>query len=805
MDGGRYADAEARARLLLEELEAVEGAGALETAKALDLLVEALWRGGKSRDAETRELASRAVAVKEERLGRDDPGVATSLVNLGIVCSDAGDYEGAEAAYRRALAIRESALGADHPDVARVLNNLGVVAFHRGEYEKARGLHQRALTLREKALGPEHADTGTSLSNLALVSSVTGDYTTARPLLERAVAIREKALGPRHPYVSTTLSDLASVLFALGDYAEARSLYERALAIGEKAWDPGHPGLARILMGLGALSMATKDYPHARSFYERALALRERTHDPDHADLAESLAALAGALSAGGDDAGAEALYRRALAIDERSLGPKHPSTADALHDLGRLLWQRGEGGEAETFYRRALAARKEALGADHPAVASSLAGLAALWLETGRPEAALDAAIRAEEIGRRHVGLTLRALPERVALRYSALAPRGIGVALAAVDRGLDPAGVRRVWDALVRSRALVMDEMAGRNRAVRKHSDTDFAGVARGLLEARTRLANLVVRGPDGIQPERYRRLLDEARREKEEAERILGVRSAGFREDLAREAIGLAEVALALPAGSALVAFARYPIPDAPMSGSRTRRPPARYVAFILASREAGPIAIALGSAEAIEEEARLWRREMASVRATIGRGGHGAERRYRQVAGGLRRRIWEPLEPHLRSSSFVFLVPDGALSLVSWAALPAGETGYLLETGPVLHYLSTERDLVSLARPREEKKSLLALGGPDYGEGPGRTAVPAGGKAGSRSSPAIDRGPEAACGEFRSLRFAPLPGARAEAEMVLSLWQSGPTESAKGTDAALLVGLQATEARFKRDAP
>lgn len=801
---GRFIDAETRARGLLEESVGTYGASALETALVLDVLVEALWRAGKSGEPETRDLAQRAVVLKEEGLGGEDLSVATSLVNLGIVCSDGGDYAGAETAYRRALAIRMKALGAEHPDVARTLNNLGVVFFHRGEYAAAREQHERALAIREKALGPRHADVATSLSNLALVSGVTGDYAQARPLLERALSIREEALGPEHPYVSTTLSDLASVLFALGDYDEARVFYERSLAVAEKAWNPGHPALARVLNGLAALSMATGEHERARALYERALAIREKTHDPEHADMADSLARLADALWATGDGEGAAALYRRALAIWEKAVGADHPSTADTRQRLGRLLRVRGDAAGAEALFRRALAVREKTLGADSPAVAESLAGLAALWGESGRPAPAMDAALRAEEIGRRHLRLTLRALPERQALRYTAVAPRGLAVALALVGQGGDPASIRPVWDSLVLSRALVLDEMAARNRTAWRVSGSEGAELARSLLRARTRFANLAVRGAEGLEAGRYRRLLDEARREKEDAERALAERSAAFREDLARDQIGLDEVAAALPPEGALVAFVRYQNPGWPVPDHVAEPPPAHYLAFVLPSPATPPLAVPLGPAGEIDDLVRMWRREMESVRKSVGRGAPAAERRHRQTAERLRRKIWDPIEPHVRESGRVYLVPDGALALVSWATLPTGETGYLLDSGSEFHYLSAERDLAARTSAPGTRESLLALGGPDYSQ---RATAPAGKSVGTggRSPVTSDRGPTPFCGEFRSLRFTPLPGSRAEAKMVISLWQSAARGGALDVPSTLLVGREATERRFKQEAP
>ena len=61
--------------------------------------------------------------------------------------------------------------------------------------------------------------------------------------------------------------------------------------------------------------------------------------------------------------------------------------------------------------------------------------------------------------------------------------------------------------------------------------------------------------------------------------------------------------------------------------------------------------------------------------------------------------------------------MFIVPDGALNAVSFAALPVGACGYLVESGPALHYLSAERDLVPRTHT-EPGSGLLAVGGPDY---------------------------------------------------------------------------------------
>ena len=89
---------------------------------------------------------------------------------------------------------------------------------------------------------------------------------------------------------------------------------------------------------------------------------------------------------------------------------------------------------------------------------------------------------------------------------------------------------------------------------------------------------------------------------------------------------------------------------------------------------------------------------------------------AEQSLRRAGDALRRRIWDPVSQDLLDASRVLVVPDGTLNLVPLAALPIGQTDYLLEKGPILHYLSAERDLVSTGEASSVGKGLLALGGP-----------------------------------------------------------------------------------------
>jgi CHAT domain-containing protein/tetratricopeptide (TPR) repeat protein len=844
----------------------------LETAKVLDLLVESLWRGGKVKEPESRQLAARVVAIKEKNLGPDHPEVAKSLRNFGVLMNLSGEYTQAKQLAERALRIRENALGPDHPDVAMslrdlgdildrtgdfaaarplleraleiqekvlghndpelalTLTHLGVVRWRAGNYPEAKALLERARTISEKTLGPDHPETASALGNLANLYSDSGDYTTARQLEEQVLAIREKALGPNHPSVAIAVFNLGISHALVGDQVGARALYERALAIDEKAYGPDHPYVAGDLAAIGSALNAMGDYRAAKPLFERALPILEKAMGPESYEVAEALDGLAAVLDHMGDPTKGQQLAQRSVALYEKLLGPEHPQVAHEICRLADLQLENGDFRGARALFGRALKIRETALGLDNPRTAATLSGLAQALAGSGEPGAALDAALRAEGIGREHLRLTARTLAERESLLYAAertsgldarTAGLGLALTLTVENPDIAPQSIPRVWDAIVRSRALVLDEMAERHHATAGLLDPDIARLDKQLGSARERLAHLVLRGPRGMPSDRYHTMLDKARQEKEQAERMLAEKSVAFREEQARSQVGLNEVVAALPAQGALLAFVRYgrhKLGQTPTG--RTPEPTPSYAALVLRSGGAEPYAVALGDAEVIDALVSRWREQMTQEAMAPGHTSKRAETTYRTTAAELRRRVWDPVARYVGDSKRVFIVPDGALNLVNFAALPIGQTSYLIEKGPVIHYLSAERDLV--VTPSEQKnQGLFALGGPAFDDTGLFASLarpqtgPAVAQAAQVAAPQVYRGNRSACGSFQSMRFDALPGSRRETDQIVGLWESatlGKTLAHPGSaalapmpDVIYLKGSEASETAFKQRAP
>ena len=781
---GRYADAERRARLLLSEVAQIHGPESLEAANVLDLLADALRLGGKAGTAEALEVCRHAVRIKEKELGAEAPGTAASIHNLGALYWANGDYVNARASLEQALGIRERTLDKNHPDIARSLLYLANLDISMGHENAAKPILERAIAIQRASLSPTDPETAQGLNMLGTVLYNTGDYSSAGPAWEQALFVRERSLGVDHPYVGESLHNLGVLHAEMGNYDDALQYLERALAIRKLKLGRNHPFVAFTLSVIAFTNERMGRPAAARRQHEAALAIRQRLYPGGHPDLAHTMTELGRLAVVRGDFSTAKPLLERALTMQEQSLGEDHPDVASSLSELAVIAEHDGASSTADQMFRRALRIQERAYGPTHPDLTTTLGRYASFLVAAGDTAAALEAALRAAGSRVEHLRTTARGLAEHQALDYAMVKSPGLDVALtlaARESRSDRPVAAIPVWDLVIRTRTLVLDEMAARQRAATADSDTSVVAARRDLESARNRFANLLTRGAAADDPEHYRSALDRARHETERAERALAAVSARFRQEEAEARVGWQEVAAGIMPGAALVAFATY-------DSASVRS----YIAFVLTSG-GNPVAVPLGPAAAIDSLVLRWTAAVANGGNVAASGVGRAEAACRAFGADLRRRIWDPVAALPQPVDRVFVVPDGSLHLVNFAALPAADGTYLVESGPVLHYLSSERDLVTLAAHRMHGLDLLALGGPAFD---GRETSLGG--AGDSARAGEVRGAEPDCDDFRATKFRPLPETIREVEEIAAFW---PDSSRR----LVLTGTMAGETALKARAP
>jgi CHAT domain-containing protein/tetratricopeptide (TPR) repeat protein len=731
------------------------------------------------------------------------PDVAAALEILGDLRFLVGDAPGASRIWSEARGIVERSLGPDSVAMAELLNRLALARAADGNLPEARTLREQALGIGERWLAPCNPYSAIFVNDLAISFIDEKEYSEARRLYRKASAILDDCLqktgvSPNPSTRATTALNEASTAAELGDWAEAERLYRTSVDMWSKTLGADHPFVARGLDGLADVAASQGRFDDARRLYEQVLGTRRRTLGPAHPQVAWTLASLADVTWKAGEPVVAARLADEAVAIfDKSGAGDEPDRYAQALELKGLLEASTGRVREGRVNLEKALSERSRIFGRTHPLVASTQASIAEVDFAGGSTDAALAAALDAEREGRAHLLFTARYLPERVALAYAARRPRGLDLALSATLAA--PGRRADVLDAVIRSRGLVLDELAARAHTLRR-TGQHMSATAQRAQQARQRFANLLVRSLD--EPV-TRSLMDQARQEKEDAERALAEESASERAEIARAAVGLDEVRRALPAGSVLVSFVQFNRSSRRIAIGRTSSKTPSIAAFVLRAGQQSVALVPLGTVASLEQRVSAFRLEASGTSLRSGRDPEAAMLKYRRAGDVLRQMIWDPIGAHLRDATRVFVVPDGAVGLVPLAALPAKGTSYVLEHSPPISYLSTERDLAAMNVPAQTgARGLLALGGPDFGNAglaPAAPVRPAPAPVVSGAS-AADTRSSSDCAGVQSLQFQPLDGTIAEAQEISRLWAARRTAE----PARLLLGSEASETTFKRSA-
>ena len=276
----------------------------------------------------------------------DDP---RALIQQAFTLQQAGDNEGAAAAYRAFLKLRPDEVGAH--------SNLGVVLVKLGRYDEAIEQYQAA-----SRLAPD--DVRVTI-NLALALAKSGRLSEAAERFEalhgqmpaeKQITLQladcelqlgndDRVIDLLQPLAQTDNADL-SVAYMLGmallhqqRIAEGQVLLDRILGQGDTAE-------ARFL--LGTRMFETGDYPAAVGKLAGAIALNP--------DLPGIQSLYGRALLATGDPDGASAAFRKELV--------SNPNDFPANLALGQILLVRKQYGEAKPVLERALSLRPKSADA---------------------------------------------------------------------------------------------------------------------------------------------------------------------------------------------------------------------------------------------------------------------------------------------------------------------------------------------------------------------------------------------------------------------------------------------------------
>ncbi len=286
---------------------------------------------------------------------------AESLVALGSLRSDQGNFKEGERLIREALAIERAHSPRNSPALAKATSTLGKALEAADLHEQAIKVLDETVQLQLVASG-DLPELSRSLTALAEAHFFLGHYAAANSLNQRALEIDRQVYGDRHPFVADDLIDLGNVQHQLGHYPEAERYFRQALDITETWYGKDNPETASDMITLAQTLAFEKHYDEAEVLLRQAVATQEKVYGRVNSHVAFALNALSIVEIKRGDLQGAEADCSRVIDIYRSAYGDKDHNVATAIANLASVYLERKEYTHAELLYRDTVRRFTEAL-----------------------------------------------------------------------------------------------------------------------------------------------------------------------------------------------------------------------------------------------------------------------------------------------------------------------------------------------------------------------------------------------------------------------------------------------------------
>ncbi|BCB87978.1 FxSxx-COOH system tetratricopeptide repeat protein [Phytohabitans suffuscus] len=386
----------------------LEPAGALESGDTrvhglvVDMVRYLRYRGDLDG---SRQLAERAVASWQSRLGADDVSVLRIRVELANALRSQGRSHESREIDQDILPRLTRSLGAEHPYTLRARQGLAADLLGLGEYRRAYELAAETLPIWEETHGNDHDETLKAANNLAVTCRLVGEFDRALELDEVTLRRRVKQFGAADVLTLQVATMYGRDLREVGELERSEERLDATVELSRKEFGADHP---TTLAAAKNLVVTQRRRGRLDEAYELITAVSQgytRTMDPHHPAAQACALEVACVRSARGDQDEARALAQDLLDSCRERLGADHPFTLATANDLGIFLLRAGSQGQARPLLADTAARFVKSVGADHPYTLVCQLNLANAHFATGE----ITEALRLDQHCHQHLGRTLK------------------------------------------------------------------------------------------------------------------------------------------------------------------------------------------------------------------------------------------------------------------------------------------------------------------------------------------------------------------------------------------------------------
>ena len=280
-----------------------------------------------------------------------DVEIAAILNKLGSLCYEMKDFRTALAYYQKGLERERCVLETNHPHAIVTMINIGHIQKQLGEYEKALSAYQQAYEMQtdkradnETVRGNNDQDDGLSiaetLSSIGLMQYHLQQYIGSFDSYQEALRIRRYHYSgdDKHPEVASTLNAIGLVLFKQELFGPAKDCFQESLRIRSKLLGKDHRDVAILWYNIATVHFETGEDDLAVQMYKETLRVERHNLGDDHNDIVLTLKRLGQVHLQIGCTEEAVDYFQEALCIERRrTVKEQYPSNDNEL-SIARIL-----------------------------------------------------------------------------------------------------------------------------------------------------------------------------------------------------------------------------------------------------------------------------------------------------------------------------------------------------------------------------------------------------------------------------------------------------------------------------------
>ncbi|MCB2203837.1 CHAT domain-containing protein [bacterium] len=619
-------------------------------------------------------------------------------------------FEQSEAAYRTQLQMQEALHGRIANPTIDALLELGDFYQHCGRYSDAQSVLTDAM---QRTRHPSSAVSPTTQWSLQLtlgnVLEAIGDGAGAEEALREAASLSVRVPQEfRANVMVTSYNNLTVFFLRRGRNRQAEQILHKSMQLLDSLDEGRVLRLLRAKMfgTLGNINQAMHRFDEAEGNYLEAIRLFEEVQGKDARDLIYPLSNLALFYREKGQPERGYPLQQRAISLHRAFWDREHPRLGVMLRNLASIELAMGEDDSALTHVRQAITILGHSYEDVQFDLINSLYVYATWLLRHPNHDEAVEVMTRlVDACGERLRASFAFESEEQQLLLHSDLVSRYLAtVAQWAVLPAAPPEAAQILYDGILKLKGAVLTENLRLRASMHLHTAEN--ALYDELTQARSQYASLISRTSNEAEEG-----LDELKRHLIQRIDSLDarLRSVNVRYDQHRslETATWRNIQRVLRPNEAVVEYLA--VPRNSLSDSL------QYYAVIL-SKHGSAAAVDLGGEHAIRD-----------VLTKPGLGGYPAMLTSPRDMNALYNTVWAPITPHIKEAKRVYVVPDGLLHRLPFAALlPDTLNGWqhCLDAKVDLHRLTGSKQLLdqrqSSLLDQPVARDILLLGNPDFSD-------------------------------------------------------------------------------------